>query len=330
MKLYVETDKGIFCLACPRTCNLSAGRGYCGVCSVKDDKFSCDVCELVSSIANDPIEKKPVFHYLPGSTVLSVGTLGCNMRCIGCQNWEIAHADLDTYRWNLQRITASELVALAKRVSDGLAWTYNEPTVWAEYVYDGACLAKEEGLYTVVATNGYYSIQTFKLWEPVVDVFRIDLKGFTDETYEKFAPGVKASVILGNIERAVSCRKHVEIVTNVMPGVNDGDLEAIADFIKSLNPEIPWHLTRFFPQFKMQNVPPTPVSLLTRARQMALEKGLKYVYLGNVNLPGMENTVCPRCGNLLIERKGLFTVENYVEQGSCPRCGNKIYGRFGG
>jgi len=103
-----------------------------------------------------------------------------------------------------------------------------------------------------------------------------------------------------------------------MPGVNDVDLEAIADFIKSLNPEIPWHLTRFFPQFKMQNVPPTPVSLLIRARQMALEKGLKYVYLGNVNLPGMENTVCPRCGNLLIERKGLFTVENYVEQGSCP------------
>jgi len=137
-------------------------------------------------------------------------------------------------------------------------------------------------------------------------------------------------VILGNIERAVSSGKHVEIVTNVMPGVNDVDLEAIADFIKSLNPEIPWHLTRFFPQFKMQNVPPTPVSLLIRARQMALEKGLKYVYLGNVNLPGMENTVCPRCGNLLIERKGLFTVENYVEQGSCPRCGNKIYGRFGG
>jgi len=160
MKLYVETDKGIICLACPRACNLSSGRGYCGVRSVKDGKFSCDVCELVSSIANDPIEKKPVFHYLPGSTVLSVGTLGCNMRCIGCQNWEIAHADLHTYRWNLQRITASELVALAKRVSDGLAWTYNEPTVWAEYVHDGASLAKEEGLYTVVVTNGYYSLQT--------------------------------------------------------------------------------------------------------------------------------------------------------------------------
>lgn len=331
MKLYIKTNKGLFCLACPRACNLSLGRGYCGVRSAKENELSCDVCELVSSIANDPIEKKPVFHCFPGSAVLSVGTLGCNMRCIGCQNWEIAHADLDSYHWGLQRITPSELVALAERVSDGLAWTYNEPTVWAEYVYEGARLAKEQGLFTVVVTNGYYSAQTFKLWEPVIDVFRIDLKGYTDETYGKFAaPDVKARVILSNIEKAASCGKHVEIVTNVMPGINDGDLEYMADFIKNVNAQIPWHLTRFFPQYKLQNVPPTPVSLLVSARQMALEKGLEYVYLGNVNVPGMENTVCPHCGNLLIERKGLSVVNNYIEQGNCPRCGHKIYGRFGG
>jgi pyruvate formate lyase activating enzyme len=281
-------------------------------------------------MANDPVEKKPVFHYMPGSLVLSVGTLGCNMRCLGCQNWEIAHADLKNYHWETQKIPPDQLAELGSRVSEGLAWTYNEPTVWAEYVYDGAVLAKEKGLFTVVVTNGYYSVQTFKLWTDVVDVFRIDLKGYKDSTYEHFASDVKAKVVLNNIELALSHGKHVEVVTNVMPGLNDVDLSDMASFVAKLSLDIPWHLTRFFPQYRLLSVPPTPIKMLIDAREMALDKGLHYVYLGNVSIPGVENTVCPSCGNLLIERDGLSVLHSYVVEDRCPKCGQKIYGKFGG
>ncbi|NPV88466.1 AmmeMemoRadiSam system radical SAM enzyme [Coprothermobacteraceae bacterium] len=330
MNLFVKTAKGLICLACPRTCNLQEGKPYCGVRSAGEGKGVCEVYGLVSSLANDPIEKKPVFHYRPGSLVLSVGTLGCNMRCLGCQNWEIAHADLSSYEWQLRRISPKELVAAAKKYSEGVAWTYNEPTVWAEYVHDGAVEAKEAGLYTVVVTNGYYSLQTFKLWEPVIDVFRIDIKGYRDETFARFAPGTRAKVVLDNVVRALEAGKHVEVVTNVMPGINSRDISQIAKFLAELSSEIPWHITRFYPQFKLTHVPPTDVEDLVAYRETALSMGLKYVYLGNVDVAGAENTYCPSCGNLLIKRSGFTVEEMHIVGDKCPHCGKKIYGVFGG
>ncbi|WP_018962864.1 AmmeMemoRadiSam system radical SAM enzyme [Coprothermobacter platensis] len=330
MKLFANSKQGTFCLACPRACNLSRVKAYCGVRSAHGENVTCDVYGLVSSLAIDPVEKKPVFHYMPSSDVLSVGTLGCNMRCKGCQNWEIAHRDLDTYHWQLKKIMPDALSDLALAHAQGVAWTYNEPTVWAEYVHDSAELCKAKGLFTIVVTNGYYSVQTFALWEPVIDVFRIDIKGYSDSTYDKFAPGVKASVVLENVERAISHGKHVEVVTNVMPGINDSDLPDIASFLVHLSPDIPWHITRFFPDFELSELKPTPIKTLTDARAMAMDKGLHYVYVGNVDMAEVENTVCPSCGKLLIERKGLLVTHNFIVNDRCPNCGQKIYGRFGG
>jgi len=311
------------CTLCPRYCIVKHNqRGYCGTRLNKDGLLYAVDYGVVSSIANDPIEKKPLFHFYPGSLVLSLGTFGCNLRCPGCQNWQIAHIDPD----DRPNLTPDECIALAvKEHSKGIAWTYNEPTVWFEYTYDTAKLAKEKGLYTVYVTNGYINQEALDTIVPYLDAYRVDVKGFTEEAYSKIAKIKDFKPILSNAIRAKKYWGiHVEIVTNVTPTINDDELQLknLALWIKEeLGPDTPWHVTRFVPHYELQDLYATPVKTLERAYEIGRESGLRYVYIGNVPGHKYENTYCYSCNNLLIERYGFYIERFLIKEKKCPFCG---------
>lgn len=281
-------NNSVQCELCPWNCKISSGNfGYCGVRQNIDGKLYTLIYNVVSSIANDPIEKKPLYHFHPGTKVLSVGTFGCNMRCGHCQNWQIAHVNLRSDKVKGEEITPQMLVDLCKKYgSPGIAWTYNEPAIWFEYAYEGAKLAQKNNLYTVWVTNGYVNIPPLDMIGPYLDAFRVDIKGFTNESYRKLAKIKDFKPIL---EAAIHAKKkwnmHVECITNVIPTLNDDEkqLSDIAQWIKNeLGTETPWHVTRFFPYLDYAHLYPTPIETLERARDIGIKAGLKYVYLGNV------------------------------------------------
>jgi pyruvate formate lyase activating enzyme len=332
------------CGICVRRCVIADGkRGWCGTRVNRDGRVFSLIYGQVASIAVSPIEKKPLFHFYPGSRWLSLGSLGCNFRCPGCQNWDIAHAlakassgTPGTVRLRETGFLAPrQLVALAREQRClGISWTYNEPTLWFEYVLEGTQAAREAGLLTNLVTNGSITPEALDLVAPWLDSFRVDLKGFTPKLYRRLARLDDFSGILSVTSRA----KHrwglwVETVTNLIPGFNDDDeqLAGIASWIRDeLGPETPWHVTRFVPHLRLERLEPTPIDRLERARNIGLTAGLKYVYLGNVAGHGAENTYCAGCGELLIRRYGLAIVEFRLCGGGCPRCGAGLPGRFGG
>jgi pyruvate formate lyase activating enzyme len=326
----IENNK-VHCLLCPRDCRIDPdGAGYCGVRVNVDGKLYTLIYGVISSIANDPIEKKPLFHFYPGSKVLSVGSYGCNLRCGHCQNWQIAHVIYAKQNNESEYFSPERLVSIAKQEgSSGIAWTYNEPAIWLEYALDGAKLAKQEGLYTVWVTNGYVNLPALDLIGPYLDAFRVDIKGFTQESYQKLA---KVSNPLPVLEAAVYARMkwhmHVECVTNVIPTLNDdeGQLRLIARWIKnSLGPQTPWHVTRFIPALEYANLCPTPAGTLERARQIGFEEGLRYVYIGNIPGHEGENTYCHNCRNLLIERNGFNSkLIGINDRTFCKFCGADV------
>lgn len=334
VSFFEEIEPGVYrCTACPFRCVLKEGiRGYCGVRGVVNGKPVSFVYAKPVSVAVDPIEKKPLFHFYPGTKVLSFGTLGCNMRCKGCQNWEIAHRKPEEWDYGFYHIPPEDVPLLMKKTdSQGVAFTYNEPTVWAEYVYDASYEVKKAGGYTVAVTNGYFSEEVRSAWAEVVDAYAIDLKAMFRETYAKFAPGIKPEVVTDNIRWLFEKGKHVEVIVNLIPGVNDSTEErkAMVDFLLSVSDEIPLHITRFYPMFQMTDVPPTPVEELIEFREYAMSRGMKYVYVGNIRLPGGEDTVCPNCGEVLIRREVFWVLENKIAgTGKCPVCGKVIYGVF--
>jgi pyruvate formate lyase activating enzyme len=248
----------------------------------------------------DPIEKKPLYHFFPGSWIFSVGSFGCNFRCKFCQNWQIAQlTEVPT-----EEISAEELVNVASRQKDniGIAYTYNEPTIWYEYVIECASLARKKGLKNVLVTNGFIEKEPLEKLLPFIDAMNIDVKAYTEDFYRDITFG-KLSPVKRTVEIAQkSC--HVEITTLLIPGMNDGEdeVEALAKWLASLRKDIPLHLTRYFPNFKL-DLPPTPVETIQRARKIAM-KYLDYVYTGNVVDEEGSNTYCPKCGKLLIVRRG--------------------------
>lgn len=323
-------DEKVRCNLCPRYCVIK--KGQAGICKTRvnvDGKLFTLIYAVCSSVAADPIEKKPVFHYYPGSIVLSLGTLGCNFKCIHCQNWHIAHADATQSLQGTQEIPPERLPLLAiQNKCKGVAWTYNEPTIWLEYIVDSARLCKEQGLYTVVVTNGYITSEGLDAIGPYLDVYRVDLKGFNDEVYRKLAKVKSFKPVLESTIRAKEkwgC--HVEVVTNVIPTFNDdqAQLEGIARWIKdNLGPKTPWHVTRFVPYLELSYLNPTPVSTLEKARQIGNSEGLEFVYVGNVYGHEGENTYCPGCQRMLIRRIG-YTVGKYdVVKGRCPYDGTDL------
>lgn len=327
-------DKKVQCNICQRRCVISfEERGYCLTRLNKDGKLYSLVYSEVSSWAISPIEKKPLFHFYPGSEWLSLGTLGCNFRCPGCQNWNIAHDEVKLDQKKTETITPEKSVALARSYNcKGISWTYNEPTVWFEYTLDGAKLAKKKSLYTNYVTNGYITPEALDMIAPYLDAFRVDIKGFSRKFYKKIC---HIDEFKGILETTIRAKEKwgmwVEIITNVIPGYSDDEdqLKNIALWIKNnLGEDTPWHLTRFIPHLELSDLPATPVSTLEKARDIGFKQGLLYVYLGNVLGHPAENTYCHRCKRLLIERKGLYITDYKIENGNCKFCGMEIPGRF--
>lgn len=326
--LWRPEGERIRCLLCPNACLIAEGaRGICGARGVEGGALQALTYGLVSSVAVDPIEKKPVFHFCPGTDVLSLGSVGCSMRCGHCQNWQISRADAGA---ELRYLSPADAVAAAgKAGTPGIAYTYNEPTIWVEYVLDVGRLAKEQGLFNVMVTNGYVTQDGLDAFAEVTDVWRVDIKGYTDETYRRLCRVRHPEAVREQAERAKHVHgMHVECVTNVVPTVNDSDeeLRAVAEWISaSLGPATPWHVTRFMPYLDFADLPPTPETTLKRAREIGMESGLHYVFLGNVDVAGGEDTVCPSCGATAISRRGFAVISESIQlDGHCSDCGAEL------
>lgn len=284
---------------------------------------------IVSSLAIDPIEKKPLYHFYPGTRVFSMGSWGCNFHCTGCQNWQIACSDVDSSGRSSRNISPVQAVKAAQENGClGIAWTYNEPTVWFEYTLESAKLAKANGLYTAYVTNGYMTTEALDIIGPYLDAWRVDVKGFKPETYRKIAKITHWEGILETAERAKNkWNMHVEIVTNLTPTINDDDeqLNGIAEWISTkLGCLTPWHVTRFYPQFQATDLPATPVESLEKALRIGAQHGLKFVYIGNVPGHDGENTRCYNCHKLVIQRVGYDTQVVGLEGSRCQYCGTDL------
>jgi len=317
------------CNVCQRRCNIAEDK--MGICLTRINKggdIYSTIYGVVSSTGTDPIEKKPVYHYLPGSKAFSLGSFGCNFRCVFCQNWEIAHANGTAIpAVEGHRIAPEQAVRLAKQYECAtISWTYNEPAIWLEYTLDCARVGKDQGLDTVYVTNGYITPEGLDVIGPYLDVYRVDLKSFSDEFYRKLINVRRVQGILDVAKRAKDkWNMHIETVTNVIPTWNDDEdnLRKIARWVReNLGELTPWHVTRFFPCAELTNVPPTPLETLERARRIGLEEGLKFVYVGNVAASENGNTYCPVCGVVAVSRFGYAArVEAVTEQGTCADCG---------
>jgi len=320
-------DSKVRCDTCQWQCII--GPGKYGACQArKNVNGSLQVLNYakVSSINADPIEKKPLFHFFPGTQVLSLGSLGCNFHCVHCQNWQISCIkDPFASDEGLKEISPERTVELAQQHRcAGVAWTYNEPGIWFEYTLDSAKLAKKNNLYTVYVTNGYLSLKSLDMIGPYLDAWRVDVKGFSDRFYEKLTKIKKWQGILDVAKQAKEkWNMHVEVVTNIIPTMNDDDeqLTNLASWIKNdLGELTPWHITRYYPQYQL-NVPATPVATLEKACDIGKTAGLKFVYLGNVPGHEKENTVCYQCGNTVIRRMGYNTQVTGVDGSKCHFCG---------
>ncbi len=326
--LWESDGERVHCLLCPNDCRIAVdGRGTCGVRENRGGRLVALTYGLVSSVAVDPIEKKPVFHYRPGTLVFSLGSVGCSMRCGHCQNWQISRAAPG--EGGLEELPPEAVPDLAVRHGcAGVAFTYNEPVIWAEYVVDAARAAQRAGLYTVMVTNGYITEAGLDLLGPHIDVWRVDVKGFDDVTYRSLCHVRSVAPVL---EMAVRAKErwgmHVEVVTNIIPTVNDSDdtLQGIAGWVAgSLGVDTPWHVTRFFPYLDLAHLPPTPIATLERARKIGLAAGLRHVFAGNVDLPGTEDTICPACGETVIGRRGYTIDRSGLRAGVCRHCGTPL------
>jgi pyruvate formate lyase activating enzyme len=325
--LWEKDGERVHCLLCPHSCRIA--EGHVGVCGVRRNEGGALVALTygrVSSMAVDPIEKKPVFHYRPGTLAFSLGSVGCTMKCGHCQNWQISRA---TPEADLRTVTPEQVVALAESYGcAGLAYTYNEPVIWAEFVRDCGRLGHDRGLYSVMVTNGYITEAGLDYVADALDVWRVDVKGMTDAAYKRLCRVPSVAPVLAMAERAKRVHDlHVEVVTNVVPGVNDDEaqLRELAAWIASaLGPDTPWHITRFFPYLEFADIPATPIPTLRHAREIGREAGLHFVYLGNVSEPGGEDTTCPGCGETVVRRDGFAVVSDGVRDGACPKCGTPL------
>ena len=324
------------CGVCQLRCVIPAGgRGACRTRLHHEGRLYSLIYGQASSVCIDPIEKKPLYHFYPGSSVFSAGTRGCNFRCPGCQNYQISHRALDTESAGLQHLEPAESVALAiAHGRQGICWTYNEPAIWFEHTLETARLAKERGLYTAYVTNGSLTPEALDTIGPYLDAYRVDIKAFSREAYKRIAGVARFEEILAVAVRAQQqWGMHVECVTNVTPTLNDNPamLRDLARWIRdALGAHTPWHITRFYPYLDLSHLPPTPVAVLERTYAMAREEGLAYAYLGN--LPGHpgEDTYCHGCGRCVIQRRGMAVARTELADGACIHCGTRIPGRFPG
>ncbi len=318
------------CRLCAHQCTILPGRrGVCGVRENQQGTLATLVYGRLVAGNADPIEKKPIFHLLPGSLSYSIATVGCNFRCRHCQNFSISQY-LRMHNGTVagEEQTPEQVVAAARASGcASISYTYNEPTIFLEFALDTARLARAAGLKNVFVSNGYTSPEASRELAPVLDANNIDLKSFSDRFYREVC-GARLQPVLDTIALQKRLGVWIEVTTLVIPDLNDSDdeLRDIASFLANVDPDIPWHVTRFHPDFELADRPPTPVATLRRAREIGLEQGLRYVYLGNVAGEQGESTHCPACQACVIERRGIFCVRTHLEDGCCPACGARLAG----
>jgi pyruvate formate lyase activating enzyme len=305
-------------------------RGICGVRENNDGTLYSLVYGKVIASHVDPIEKKPLFNFFPGSYSFSIATVGCNFKCTHCQNSDISQMPVDHARIMGQDISAEQIVQMAeKNDCKSISYTYTEPTVFMEYALDVAKIAKDKGLKNVFVTNGYMTKEVLNDVHPYMDAANVDLKGFTEEHYRSVC-GARLKPVIDTIRLMKQLGVWVEVTTLVIPTVNDSEdeLRKLAEFIFSVGPEVPWHVSRFHPTYKMNNLPPTPIKTVIKARLIGLEVGLRYVYTGNIPGDEGEKTFCYNCGKTLIERYGYNIGSVNVKNSKCTYCGSDVDIKF--
>ncbi len=326
-------DEQVRCNLCAHQCTIKSGRrGICGVRENKEGVLYSLVYGTLIAENIDPIEKKPFFHVYPASKSYSIATVGCNFSCSFCQNHDISQMPRTTRMIYGEDSSPEEIVARAKKSgSKTIAYTYTEPTIYFELAYDTAKMAVENGLKNVFVTNGFMTTETLETVAQYLAAANVDLKSFRDDFYRKHC-GARLHPVLESLQKMKEKGIWVEITTLLIPTLNDSDeeLKDIARFIVELGIETPWHISRFHPQYKMQEVPVTPLTSLHRAAQIGKDAGLKYVYSGNVPGDQGENTYCFKCGNLLIERYGFRIVSMNLKGNQCPKCTTELDGVFSG
>jgi pyruvate formate lyase activating enzyme len=324
---YEKREDGIHCLLCPHYCIVREDKT--GICKVRRNtggKLVADTYGRLSSIQFDPIEKKPLYHYHPGKIILSLGSVGCNMKCQCCQNWQISQTGAINYPFaETPELSGLIGMALSKKQNIGVAYTYNEPTVWFEYMIDIARLAHASGLKNVMVSNGYIAREPLQELFQYLDAFNIDLKAFSQEFYKKYT-GSELLPVLNTLKQIKAAGKHLEITFLVIPTLNDnfGLFGEMTDWIcGELGRETILHLSRYHPTFKL-SIEPTSSSVLEQMHHIAKEK-LDYVYIGNLYLKNYQDTLCPCCGTVVISRNGYTTsILSITPDGLCSHCGKRI------
>ncbi len=319
-------DNKVRCSVCSHRCTIGEGKvGICGTRKNINGKIHSLIYNTVSSEAVDPIEKKPLYHFLPGTLSYSLGTIGCNFSCEHCQNWNISQVELEE-AWT-KEVTPDE--AIKRALASGcksISWTYNEPAIWHEYTYDSAVLAKKAGLKTIYVTNGYITHEALRRMAPYLDAYRVDIKSFSEDFYRNIC-GARLAPVLDSTKLAKEFGMHVETVTLLIPGRNDSK-EEITELTRwvhdNLGENTPMHFTRFYPMYKMEDALPTPVSTLEMAYDIAKREGMRFVYTGNVPGHRYENTYCPECNTMLIDRSGFHVSAIRIKDGKCPQCGEAV------
>jgi pyruvate formate lyase activating enzyme len=316
------------CLLCPRECMIEEGqKGVCRVRKNEKGKLVSLVYAKPCSVNVDPIEKKPLYHFLPGTQTFSIATPGCNLRCVFCQNWEISQSEPEDIQTT--DLLPEQAVALAKdKKCPSISYTYSEPVSFYEYMYDTAFLAKQHKLKNVWITCGYINQEPLNELCTVIDAANVDIKGFSNKTY-RWTSGVTIDPILETLKTLKAKGVWLEVGYLVIPTLNDSDAEidSMLDwFMKNLGNNVPLHLLRFFPQHKLTNLPPTPIETLDKIYNKAKKAGIRYVYVGNVPGHKANNTYCHNCGKMIIGRKGYFVEEFNIVDGKCKFCGTKIPG----
>ncbi len=322
---------GVECFLCNHRCKIANGK--CGICQVRENQsgklFTQSYGRVVATNL-DPIEKKPFFHMLPGSNSFSIAALGCNFHCGFCQNWEISQAG-EARRLGVEshEMAPEQVVSRAQECGAGsISCTYTEPTIFFEYAYDIAKVAEQKGIYVNFVTNGYMTPQAIEVVRPYLDACNVDLKSFSDEFYQSVC-GARLEPLLESIRTMKKLGLWIEITTLLIPGMNDSsdELSKMAEFIVSLGPQTPWHISRFHPDFKYVDKPPTPLMDLRKAADIGRKAGLYYVYIGNVAGEG-EDTYCHECKKPIIKRMGFSILDYKVKGYKCGYCGARVHGIF--
>lgn len=323
-------DQRVKCFLCAHHCLISENkRGICSVRENRGGKLYSLVYGKIISMNVDPIEKKPLFHFYPESKSFSIATVGCNFRCLHCQNYDISQYPKEHNDIPGENVTPEQVIDRAERAGcKSISYTYTEPTVFFEFAYECARLAHKNGIKNVFVSNGYTGPEAAKAIAPYLDGINIDLKG-DNEFYKKIC-GAKLQPVLDTIKLMKDMGVWVEVTTLIIPSYNDSkdSLMWISEFIKSVDSAIPWHVTQFYPTYKLQDQPRTSLETLKWAKEIGLKAGLKYVYEGNVPGEGGENTYCPNCRELLIKRFGFYVKENKIAGSHCFKCKTKIEGVF--